>query len=39
MYLCMKSAILLQDRGYKTELSIKYGDYNDKVCKELRTLY
>jgi xylose isomerase len=39
MSLCMKSAILLQERSFKTKLSRKYMDYNDKVGKQLMTLY
>lgn len=35
----MKSAILLQERSFKTKLSRKYMDYNDKVGKQLMTLY
>jgi len=39
MSLYIKSAILLQERSFKTKLSRKYMDYNDKVCKKLVTLY
>lgn len=39
MSLCMKNAILLQERSFKTKLSRKYMDYNDKVCIQLGTLY